>query len=271
MRPLVSICIPAYESADYIGRTIASVLDQTYAELDVVVVDDASQDGTAEVVAGFDDPRLRVFRNERNLGAVGNWNRALDLTKGDLIKLVCGDDVLYPTCVERQVEALVGEPRAAMAAAKRDIIDKDDRVLLRGRGLGRLRGYVAGPDAIRAAVRSGTNPFGEPFSVLLRRSAVDRAGPFRELAYVIDLDYWTRALQSGGVVAIPESLGAFRVVATSWSRRIGRDQSRQSTALFEELRQAMPEVISRNDIRRGALAARVQTIARLVLYRLLRL
>ena len=271
MTGTVSVCIPAYNSADYIGRTVTSVLDQTYPDVELFVVDDCSTDATAEVLAGFaEDPRVHIVVNERNLGAVGNWNRTLALAGGPYVKLVCGDDVLYPSCLERQVEALELHPQASMAAARRDIIDERDRVLFKRRGLSGLAGLVAGHDAIRAAVRSGTNPFGEPFSVLIRRTAVEEVGEFRDRAYVIDLDYWTRILQVGDLVAIPESLGAFRVVPTSWSRRIGREQSAQATALFEALRREMPEVISAVDVRRGAVAARAQQLARLAHYRALR-
>jgi hypothetical protein len=105
----------------------------------------------------------------------------------------------------------------------------------------------------------------------MRRTAIDAVGGFHDLAYVIDLEYWTRLLRTGGVVALDETLGAFRVVGTSWSRRIGRDQSRQSAALFDELHRTLPSVVTRPDVRRGVLAARLQTWARLVLYAALRL
>lgn len=267
----VSVCIPAYNSGAYIGRTVESVLAQTHTDFELFVVDDCSTDDTAEVLAGFaDDPRVHVATNDRNLGAVGNWNRTMGLATGTYVKLVCGDDILYPECLERQVEALERHPEASMTAARRDIIDQRDRVLLKRRGLAGLDGLVPGHAAVQAAVRSGTNPFGEPFSVLMRRTAVEEIGGFRDRAYVIDLDYWTRLLQVGDLVALAASLGAFRVVPTSWSRRIGREQSAQTTALFEDLRQTLPGTITAADVRRGAVAARAQQLARLALYRVLR-
>lgn len=271
MSASVSVCIPAYNSAGYIGRTVESILGQSHGDLELIVVDDRSTDGTVEVLRAYErDPRFRLLTNEQNLGAVANWNRALGVTTAPFVKLVCGDDVLYPTCLERQVTALEAHPAASMAASRRDIIDDRDRTLFRDRGLAGLSGPVDGNAAIRTTVQAGTNIFGEPFSVLMRRHAIEQAGAFRDRAYVIDLDYWIRLLQVGDLVAVPETLGAFRVVPTSWSRRIGRDQGAQNAALFREVRAELPEVVSAGDLRRGAALARLQNVARLVLYRLLR-
>ena len=271
MTPAVSVCIPAYNSAAHIGRTIESVLSQTFTDTELLVVDDHSIDGTPQVVAGYDDPRLQLIVNDANVGAVANWNRVVGLAKAPLVKLVCGDDVLYPNCLERQVAALEEEPRAAFVTARRDVIDSDDRVLMRGRGLTGMEQFVEPDHAKRMAARAGTNPFGEPFCVLMRRDAMEHAGAFRDRGYVIDLDYWLRLLDFGGLVAIPESLGAFRGVGTSWSRRIGRDQSAQTISLLRELRATDPSSVSSGDLRRGVVAARTQMLARLVLYRALRL
>lgn len=271
MSASVSVCIPAYNSARYIGRTVESILGQSVSDFELIVVDDRSTDGTVDVLRGYEgDPRFRLLTNEVNLGAVANWNRALAITTAPFVKLVCGDDVLYPRCLERQVAALEGHPGASMAASLRDIIDDRDRAIFRSRGLAGLSGPVDGHTAIRTTVRAGTNIFGEPFSVLMRRTAIEEVGPFRDRAYVIDLDYWIRLLRAGDLVAVPETLGAFRVVPTSWSRRIGREQGAQNAALFRDVRAELPEVISARDLRRGATLARLQNVARLVLYRLLR-
>src|SRR6476659_4666435 len=130
-RPLVSVVIPSFESANHIGAAIGSVLDQTMADLEVVVVDDGSRDGTLEVVRSFRDPRVRVLANAQRIGAAGNWNRALDAARGRYVKLLCGDDVLYRHCLERQAQVLDSHPDVAMVACRRDIVGGSGRVLLR--------------------------------------------------------------------------------------------------------------------------------------------
>jgi glycosyltransferase involved in cell wall biosynthesis len=270
--PLVSVCIPAYNSAPHIGETVASVLAQTLTDLELVVVDDGSTDGTVEVVRGFDDPRLRLEVNPSNLGPNGNWNRALASTTGRYVKLVCGDDVLDADCLERQVAQLESHPEAMMAAGRRRIVGEDGEVILAARGLGGGigTGLVSGADAMRAAVRSGSNPFGEPVCVLLRREAVDRVGGFSpDAAYMIDLDYWCRVAAVGPVFTDPGVVGSFRVVATSWSNSIGRGQAEEAAALFRRLRVSHPDVIRPADLTVGLVRARVMNVLRVALYSVL--
>src|SRR5437667_3511518 len=84
--PAVSVCIPAYRGAAHIGEAIESVLAQSFADFELVVVDDASRDDTAAVVARYRDPRIRFLRNERNAGVQANWNRCLELARGRYFK-----------------------------------------------------------------------------------------------------------------------------------------------------------------------------------------
>jgi hypothetical protein len=74
----VSVCVPTFNGAPFVGEAIRSVLDQTFEDSELIVIDDDSSDGTPDVVAAFSDDRLRFVRNETRLGLVGNWNRCLD-------------------------------------------------------------------------------------------------------------------------------------------------------------------------------------------------
>ena len=95
MHPLVSILIPTYNQAAYLSTTIRSALAQDYPNLEVVVADDRSTDGTAAIVASFDDPRLRYEPSTRNLGRVANYRRGLyELARGEWVLNLDGDDLL---------------------------------------------------------------------------------------------------------------------------------------------------------------------------------
>jgi glycosyltransferase involved in cell wall biosynthesis len=87
--------------AKYVEEAVDSALAQTHSNLELVVVDDASDDGTPEILAAYSDPRVRLFKNPRRLGQADNRNRAVDLSRGELIKFLDDDDVLDPTCVSR--------------------------------------------------------------------------------------------------------------------------------------------------------------------------
>jgi glycosyltransferase involved in cell wall biosynthesis len=263
--------VPAFSTERFIGQTVRSVLEQSLEDLEVIVVDDCSTDSTASVVEAIDDPRLRVIRNEANLGAVANWNRAVSFTAGRYLKLVCGDDLLYPDCLAAQVAAMeAGDAGTVMAASPRDIIDEQGHVLIRSRGLSGMVGRVDGRTAIRAAVRSGSNPFGEPFCGLIRRDTVAAIGLFRgDHPYMVDLDYWCRALSIGDLVVVPETAGGFRLHSGSWSHRISTGQAAQTIAFYSDLRHDHPNSISATDLRVGAVRARLLALSRVLLYRFL--
>jgi glycosyltransferase involved in cell wall biosynthesis len=271
VQPTVSVCVPAYRAARFIGATIDSVLAQTLGDLELVVVDDASPDGTADVVSGFSDRRIRLERNTENLGVAGNWNRSVELARGRYVKVLCDDDTLRPTCLASQVEVMESHPDIALVAGHRDVVDEDGRVLLAGRGLAGLEGRIDGRRAIRTTVRAGTNVFGEPVCVLMRDELVKACGPFSGLrSYVIDLEYWCRMLRRGPLFAQPGTVGAFRVVSTSLSVELARRQAREAISLFQALRREDPETIRRGDVVLGATRAAGLGFGRGVAYRVLR-
>ena len=112
----VSVVIPSFQNAGTLARTLESVLSQTYTDLEVIVADHSSTDGSLEVARSFEhDPRVRVLSTPAGGGAERNWNRVTDEATGSLIKLVCADDVLYPTLIERQVSTLAEHPSPAPA------------------------------------------------------------------------------------------------------------------------------------------------------------
>ena len=85
---LVSVCIPSYDGSRFIGQTIKSVLDSTYADLEIVVNDDGSTDTTREVMQAFGEERVRFLQNEINLGPARNWNLAVAKASGELVGLL---------------------------------------------------------------------------------------------------------------------------------------------------------------------------------------
>lgn len=106
--PLVSILIPVYNREQHIGACIQSALDQTYENLEVVVLDNASTDYTWAICEAFaaKDSRVRVFRNAENLGPVRNWRRCLEEARGELGKILFSDDLLYPDYLTKTVPLL---------------------------------------------------------------------------------------------------------------------------------------------------------------------
>src|SRR5450830_1172162 len=130
--PLVSVCIPVHNGASFIRRTIESVLDQSYKNIELIVLDNASTDRTKEIVSSFRDDRIRFILNSENIGLQRNWNKALVEAKGDYIKLLPADDLIYMNCIERQVEVFqeFALENIALVCSGRDIIDSAGKMIV---------------------------------------------------------------------------------------------------------------------------------------------
>ncbi|MBM7820853.1 hypothetical protein JOE63_003330 [Cellulosimicrobium cellulans] len=268
MSPRVSVVVPAYNNGDYIAATMRSVLDQTFDDFELVVADHSSNDDTWEQLQAFaDDPRVRLVRTEAGGGARRNWNRVSELARGELIKLVCGDDLVHPTMLARQVAAIdAAGPGAVLVASQRDLVDARGDVFVRARGLGDLDGVVDGAEALRATVRSGTNLFGEPACVLMRTDALRRAGWWQDLRYYIDAGSYAHVMVQGQVVALRESLASFRVSASQWSVRLMQEQAEEAAEFHRLARELAPATITEQDVRRGDRLAKVVALQRRAAY-----
>jgi glycosyltransferase involved in cell wall biosynthesis len=268
--PLVSICIPTYRGAATLAATIASVLAQDYPNLEVWVVDDQSPDDTAGVVQSFGDARVHYVRNEHNLGAQGNWNRCLQLARGKYYKLLPHDDLLAPGALREQVavlEADTGEEIALVFGARR-IIRPDGSLIMTLRFMAGGARRIARADAARRCVRAGTNLLGEPGNGLLRRSLALRLGQYdASYPYVIDLDFWFRALQHGDAFYTGTVASSFRLLKQSWSVAIGPRQHLDFGGLVEKFIRVPELGLTRGDRALGLLRARLNRYVRVLVYR----
>lgn len=267
----VSVLIPTYNGARHIRPAIDSVLSQAGVGLELIVVDDHSSDGTADVVESYGDPRIRVIRNPSRLGAEGNWNRALELATGTYVKLLPQDDLLHPGSLAAQVATLDADTDEAIALVfgSREIIGPTGKLLAR-RGLrGASPGRIAAKTLVRQCVRRGTNVIGEPGAVLFRRTLAQRVGRFDgQQGFVIDLDYWIRLLAHGDAWYMAEPVSSFRVSGGSWSVAIGRKQGRQYTDFIARMHAAGLVAGSRSDLAIGKAAALANNALRLAFYKL---
>ena len=113
--PLASVVIPAYNQAEFLGEAIHSVLDQTYENLELIVVNDASQDNTSDVVKQFDDPRVKLLVHEDNRGLPATRNTGIWASSGELIALLDSDDIFHPDKLRAHIDFLVSHPEVGVS------------------------------------------------------------------------------------------------------------------------------------------------------------
>ncbi len=123
---LVSILIPVFNTEKYIGLAIQSILNQTYTDFELVVVDDCSSDKTYEICAKYasTDKRIKLYRNEKNLGMMQNWNHGLSLCHGEYWGKLDADDYWAPTMIEESLFILRANPETGLFTSKYLCIDK---------------------------------------------------------------------------------------------------------------------------------------------------
>jgi Glycosyl transferase family 2 len=205
----VSVCIPTFNSAAYIGDCMESVLTQKGVEFEVIVFDNASEDDTWKIVQSFSDPRIRSFQSDQNCGMATNFNRALRKARGEYVKLLCSDDLLEPDALELQSKFLDGHREISMVTSVTREVNSEGHVL--GTVQRFSRKVAFGPSDLRIFSLLYGNIVGEPSAVLFRREACTNAGLFRDgLVTLIDLDMWLRLSSQGGVGYLPLPLCRIR-------------------------------------------------------------
>lgn len=215
--PAVTVVIPAYNAARHLGATLDSVLAQRGVELEVVVVDDRSTDGTAALIQAHAerDARLRYACTPSNCGGpAGPRNLGVGLARAEWVAFCDSDDLWHPDKLRRQLEAQRNGSADLVCTAIQDFRDGTTPVLPTPTGAGSTR-------ALRWASMLLKNRIATS-SVLVRRALVQSAGGFavdRELVAVEDYDLWLRLLALPGVrgLRLDEALVAYRRLPGSLS------------------------------------------------------
>lgn len=221
--PLVSVLMAVHDGERYLLPAVRSVLRQTLADLELIVVDDASTDGTSAILDAVDDPRLVRLRNDERSGLASSLNRALEVARGRYIARLDADDAALPQRLERQLASLEGAPRLAIVGSA--ILELDEL----GRP-GRLHRMPPSPTDVRWALLF-SSPFYHP-SVVVDRAVLDRLGLRYDegLAESEDYDLWARLLEHADGANLAEPLVLYRLhgaQASQARRDIQRDIQRE--------------------------------------------
>ena len=141
--PRVSVVMGAYNGERFLRPAIESILNQTFRDFELIVIDDCSTDATPRILREFKDDRMRVVRNERNLGIAKTLNKGIAIARGEYVALQDHDDLSQPDRFSKQVAFLETHPRVGMVGSRVNLIDESGVALSCGPALREYRHQVA--------------------------------------------------------------------------------------------------------------------------------
>ena len=211
--PTVSVLVKSYQHAPYVRQTIESVLAQSFQDFEIVVTDDGSTDGTAEILRGFTDPRIRLECHLENRGISAAMNATVARARGRYLAILNSDDWALPGRLRRQVGFLDANPDVGLVFGMPRPVDEaglptqafnDFSLPLRFPDFSRrtwLRFFFFHHNTVCAP------------TAMIRREAYEAAGPYDlRLTNLQDYDMWIRMLMAGqNIHVLPDSLTAFRI------------------------------------------------------------
>ena len=185
--PLVSVVMPAYNAEQYINRAVSSVVNQSVEDWELLVIDDFSQDNTYQVVKqmAMEDSRIKLHRNESNMGVARTRNRALDMSRGAYVAFLDSDDMWYPQKLVNQIRA-IKEKNADMVYTSYRLVTPSD---------GGTRAEYIVPERVDLSAMLAQNYIGCSTVLMSHKLAADYR--FSTECYHEDYALWLRMLQQG--------------------------------------------------------------------------
>lgn len=219
-KPLVSVIVPAYNAASFVERAVYSALNQDYEFLEIVVIDDGSEDDTAEIVSSIIDKRIKLIKLGKNSGECAAMNRGMEHAKGAYIAFLDADDEWQPNKITVQVKEILQNDNCAFVTCNDTEIYPDGRVVVNDwniidsndfEGSGRKNMVVVDQDVLVKGRHAWKTLLFKTFvskpTVLARASSIEKVGGFNETLKVAgDQDMWIRLALTGEVGCVPENL-----------------------------------------------------------------
>lgn len=245
--PLVSVIVPAYNAETFIQRTLDSILTQTYTNIEVLVVDDGSQDGTAEIIESYVKKNSRVILlKQKNAGVAAARNLAIEKSRGQYIAPIDADDIWYPQKLEKQVQCLLeADQSVGLVYAWSVSIDEDDKII----GTINIESYNFF-QSIEGTVYPAliyTNFIGNASVPLIRRSCFEKVGGYNSKLKAHnaqgceDWDICLRISEHYKFRVVREILIGYRRVRESMSCDY-RSMERSYNMIMADLRSKHPEI-----------------------------
>jgi len=213
--PTVSVLLPAYNHAAFVGEAVESVLSQSFGDFELIVTDDGSTDGTAEVLRRYRDPRIKLEVLGRNEGAAPASNRCVERARGEFVAMANSDDFFLPGKLERQVQLLRRRPEVAAVFGQVRFVDEAGQTMPAASNPFADLFTTVEPDRfawLRTFFLRG-NGLCQP-TIMARRDVYRQIGAYDpSLRQLHDFDLWVRMCARHEIHVLPDALIGYRVLA----------------------------------------------------------
>lgn len=237
--PFVSVVMPAFNAQQYIAESVASVLSQTYQDLELIIVDDGSTDESTFIIESFHDPRVRILHNGTNCGIVASLNRGISSARGKYIARMDADDLCFPQRIERQALFMEQHPEIGISGTFVKTVGLVPEIWR----------YPTNHEEVKAKLLFGSS-LAHP-SVMMRRSIIEKHKLMYRDQYphAEDYDLWVRYSDVVKFANIPEVLLLYRIHDAQVSQAQTNEQKKSSDDIRGEIihrliPNALPEEIA---------------------------
>ncbi|MEL7245187.1 MAG: glycosyltransferase [Cyanobacteria bacterium J06643_5] len=213
----ISVVVPVFNGAKTIKETVDSISNQTFKDIEIIIINDGSTDTTVEVIKTISDSRIKVF-SYSNAGLSASRNRGISQAKGEYISFIDADDLWTPDKLESQWQALQKNPQAAVAYSWTDYIDESSKFIKPGRRI-KVNGDAFSKLLVTNFLENGSNP-------LIKKTAFEKVGGFDEsLSAAEDKDMWLRLAVNYEFVCVEKPQILYRTSTTSMSTKLKRQEA----------------------------------------------
>ncbi|MEH1962235.1 MAG: glycosyltransferase [Nostoc sp.] len=212
----ISVIIPSYNSEKTIKKTIESVLNQSFSDLELIVINDGSKDSTLEIISNFQDSRIKIFSFDNSGGNISR-NRGLKYATGKFVSFLDADDIWTPDKLASQLQALQENLGAKVAYSWTDSIDDNGEILLSGMHI-TVNGDVYEKLLVSNFLENGSNP------LILREAIIELGGFDESLNAAQDWDMWLRLAYKFNFVCVPSVQILYRISPNSVSSNLARQE-----------------------------------------------
>jgi glycosyltransferase involved in cell wall biosynthesis len=222
--PTISVCIPVYNGASYLDDCLRSVIAQTYANIEILLVDDGSTDDSISIIKKWaaQDARIRLIQNEKNLGLTGNWIKCIEQSRGAWIKFLFQDDLMRADCVEKMYNACSTHHAFFCICARDFLIEPSASERLQNYFRNKVihpedyftsEALMQNEEVLDLAEKNLlVNFLGEPIVTFFAKGIVGKTGTFNiGMPQLVDYEFILRAALTVPTCFIPEKLVTFRV------------------------------------------------------------